>query len=334
MAALLGAFTTSCGDDDDSPGFSNGDTVTLRTPGTLSQLLGDAVRTVTTLKVKGPINGDDIICLRRMAGCTYEDADSCGVLSVLDLSNATMTAGGASYSRNYYTTTGRVGDYMFYRCDGLTSLQLPSGTTTIGSFAFAECQNLTEITVPESVTSVGEAAWYNCPSLTTVTLPTGIGELAPSVLAVCTSLTHVTIPEGVTTIGTSAFYQCTGLTSVTIPEGVKKISTSAFYRCSALTSVTIPQSVTSVGNEAFWACSALKELTLGRGVTSIGGWAFWNCTSLTLIRSLNPNPPSCGSYVFAYVPTDSCVLSVPQGSAEAYANANGWRDFQNIQDVE
>ncbi len=190
MAALLGAFTTSCGDDDDSPGFRNGDTVTLRTPGTLSQMLGDAVRTVTTLKVNGPINGDDIICLRRMAGCTDEDADSCGVLSVLDLSNATMTAGGASYSRNYYTTTGRIGDYMFYRCDGLTSLQLPSGTTTIGSFAFADCQNLMSTTVPEGVTSIGEAAWYNCPSLTALTLPAGIGELARGAMLVAYLLHH------------------------------------------------------------------------------------------------------------------------------------------------
>ncbi len=321
----------SCSDDDDSSvGIKTENSVTLKKAGTLRELLGDEVQTITSLKVSGPINGDDIVCLRQMLGCTDEDVDTRGVLAVLDLSGATITEGGEPYNMGYYTSKGRIGRYMFYRCEGLERMVLPSNVTSIGSFALANCAHLTQVTIPKGVTSIEEAALYACAELTDVTFPEGITEMSPSVLGECAALKELTIPNGVTKIGTSAFYRCLSLTEVTIPNSVTSIATSAFYRCSSLVQVTIPESVTSIGNEAFWACSGLTEVTIGRGVTSIGGMAFWNCTGLTSVTSLNPVPPACGMYVFLYVPTSDCVLLVPSGAKDAYATANGWADFDNI----
>ncbi len=331
MATCCAAFTTACSDDEDSiAGTKTGNSVTLKTAGTLSQLLGEAVQTITSLKVSGPINGDDIICLRQMLGCTDEDVDTRGELAVLDLSDASVSAGGNSYYMGYYTSKDRIGSYMFYRCVGMEKIVLPSSVTSIGSFALAECNSLTQATLPDAVTSIGEAALYNCTSLSSITIPDGVAEISPSVLAECAALTSITIPNGVTKIGTSSFYRCVGLANVVIPNSVTSIGTSAFYRCTGLTSIIIPESVTSIGNEAFWACSGMTEITIGRGVTSIGGWAFWNCIGLTSVTSLNPTPPTCGSYVFRYVPTSTCVLYVPEGSGKLYSTAKEWEDFENI----
>lgn len=40
----------------------------METPGTLSELVGDEKETMESLKVSGPINGDDIAFLREMMG--------------------------------------------------------------------------------------------------------------------------------------------------------------------------------------------------------------------------------------------------------------------------
>lgn len=119
----------------------------------------------------------------------------------------------------------------------ITSINIPSGTTTIGYSVFNGCSHLTSVTIPNSVTTIGENAFYNC-----------------------TDLNSVTIPDSVTTIGTSAFQNCGRLTSVTIGNSVTTIGITAFYLCNGLTSITIPDSVTSIGERAFRSCTSLTSI--------------------------------------------------------------------------
>ena len=46
--------------------------------------------------------------------------------------------------------------------------------TSIGNFAFYGCEKLTSIDIPESVMSIGQSAFYNCSNLTSVTIPEGV----------------------------------------------------------------------------------------------------------------------------------------------------------------
>ena len=75
----------------------------------------------------------------------------------------------------------------------ITSIDIPSGTTSIGDYAFYICTSLSSVTIPSSVTSIGNNAFQDC-----------------------RSLTSVTIPSGVTSIGNYAFRYCSGLTSVIV----------------------------------------------------------------------------------------------------------------------
>ena len=89
---------------------------TLNNAGTLKSTLGSDYLDITSLKIVGPINGDDIYYLRKMLGAdSFSEADR-GVLSRLDLSEALIVKGGEWYYNYYYTSKNVIGEHMFRRC--------------------------------------------------------------------------------------------------------------------------------------------------------------------------------------------------------------------------
>ena len=144
----------------------------------------------------------------------------------------------------------------------------------------------------------------------------------------CSGLTSVTIGNGLTHISEGAFSGCSGLTSVTIPESVTSIGSYSFMSCSSLTSVTIPKSVTSISDGAFYGCKVLANVIIPNSVTSISDYAFRDCTGLTSITSYIQEPfatKNCWGEVNKSIP-----LYVPYGTKEKYQNADGWKEFTNI----
>ena len=74
-------------------GYVNG-VVTVATAGTMKKLIGDDYLNITSLKVLGFINGDDVYYLRKMLGASsFSEADR-GKLTTLDLSEAVIVEGG------------------------------------------------------------------------------------------------------------------------------------------------------------------------------------------------------------------------------------------------
>ncbi|MCQ2188964.1 MAG: leucine-rich repeat domain-containing protein [Paludibacteraceae bacterium] len=61
-----------------------------------------------------------------------------------------------------------IGDRTFWRCDNLTSVEIPSSVTSIGYYAFAYCSSLASIEIPSSVTSIDEYAFVECQNLDVV----------------------------------------------------------------------------------------------------------------------------------------------------------------------
>ena len=259
-------------------------TIKLDEAGTLPNRIAVSRKNlITNLKIVGKINGTDLKFIREMAGRDYNLNKTDGKLSILDLSEAKIVAGGDAYVQydNKYTSNDKLGDYAFYRCSRLTNLILPSSVTEIGWGAFDGCSGLTSMTIPSGVTWIGVYAFYGCSGLTSLTLPSSVTGIGSEAFKGCSGLTSLTLPSSVTSVGGSAFEGCSGLTSLTLPSSVTSIGKWAFKGCSGLTSLTIPSSVTSIGIAAFEGCSGLTSLTLLSGVTSIGNSAFSGCSGLT-----------------------------------------------------
>ena len=276
-------------------------TIKLDEAGTLPyKISANEKNLITNLKIVGKINGTDLKFIREMAGRDFNGGKTDGKLSILDLSEAKIVAGGDAYVRygdNYYTSNDKLGDWAFYGCSGLTSLTIPSGVTSIGDKAFRGCSRLTSLTIPSGVTSIGDWAFSGCSGLTSLPIPSSVTSIGNYAFYGCSGLTSLTLPSGVTSIGNYTFYGCRGLTSLTLPSSVTSIGNNAFTGCSGLTSLTLPSGVTSIGDYAFYGCSGLTSLTLPSSVTSIGDWAFGYCSGLTSL-TLPSGVTSIGNYVF------------------------------------
>ena len=319
---LLGCLSIQAANDDL---ITKQITIKLDKAGTLPDRIASSKKyKITNLKLVGEINGTDWNMIREMAGRNYQESSTEGNLSVLDLSEAKIVAGGDYYYDNLfnnkvYTSYDEIGEYAFAYCSGLTSLTLPVGITSIGEFAFSGCSGLTSLTLPAGITSIGEYAFSGCSGLTSLNLPAGITSIDKYAFLDCSGLTSLTLPDGITSIGISAFSGCSRLTSLNLPAGITSIDKYAFLDCSGLTSLTLPDGITSIGSRAFYGCSGLTSLTLPAGITSIGDDTFSGCSGLTSL-TLPAGITSIGEYAFSGC-SGLTSLNLPAGitSIDKYA---------------
>lgn len=166
---LLGCLSIQAANDDL---ITKQITINLDKAGTLpNKIASSEMYKITNLEIIGEINGTDWNMIREMAGRDNRGYGTEGKLSVLDLSEAKIVAGGDYYyddnlfNNKVYTSNDEIGEYAFYGCSGLTSLTLPAGITSIGEFAFSYCSGLTSIYVyAEKVPRIGRYAFEGCAS--------------------------------------------------------------------------------------------------------------------------------------------------------------------------
>jgi len=262
-----------------------------------------------------------------------------------------------------------IGDYAFYGCTGLTSINIPQSVNTIGNVSFQGCTGLINIdannpnyasldgllynktmttliqcplaktgnlTIPSFVTSIGSNAFFSCSHLTTITIPSSVLSIGSGAFSNCTGLSNITIPSSVTSIGDLAFQGCTGLTTVNFNAiyctRMGSLSYPVFSGCTNLTNVIIGDIVNIIPAYAFIVCRGLTSITFPSSVTSIGSNAFSDCTGITTIYTYATVPVSLwgNSGVFYNVNKITCILYVPKGSLSAYKAADFWNDFVNI----
>ena len=191
------------------------------------------------------------------------------------------------------------------------------------------CQNTI---IPEDVVAIGEDAFMGCQYLKNIRLPENVKSIGGHAFEDCKSLESIVIPEGVTSIEYMAFYGCSGLQEVSIPESATAIGFCTFDGCSSLKEVVIPDNVASLDNQAFMGCSSLEKVTLGAGITRMNYASFHHCDKLMTIVSRIQEPFALTSGVFTY--NEGATLYVPAGTKALYEATEGWKQFQNIVEME
>ena len=197
---------------------------------------------------------------------------------------------------------------------------------------FSDCSQLSEVTLPNTISEIPSYTFYNCTGLTNVTMPSALTSIGSSAFYGCTALTFVSLPASLTEIGANAFWGCDALTSVYIPAGIKTIKEYCFKSCDKLATVTLPDGLTEIEQQAFIGCPALKTITLPASLAKMGNDVF-SGKDMVSIRSLRETPPEATEYTFRSMTNKAtCILYVPAGTKEAYAAAEGWKDFTDIQE--
>lgn len=282
-------------------------TIQVNTAGTLSTLMGtynDRTKT-THLKVTGFLNGTDITIIREMGGSWANGINSYGKLTDLDLSEATIVAGGTYYwienlppwmnPRSYSTVANQISARMFDACYVLQKVILPTNAVSVGDYAFNGCSGLTSVNLWEGVTSIGTFAFNGCSKLSSFSIPNSVTSLGLSAFKDCSALTRIWIPESVTFDLVQALSNCTKLAEFQVSGNNPVYSSMDGMLCSkdrrqvicfpaGKTSCTLPDTVTSIADNAFSGCKNLTLLTMSDSIVSIGTNAFKGCTGLTNVR--------------------------------------------------
>lgn len=131
-------------------------------------------------------------------------------------------------------------------------------------------------------------------------------------------------PLPVEPCNTAWFYD----TEVFLGEGITSIGTHYFCGWTKMNKIDMSPNISSIGTGAFSYCTSLKSIEIPSNVKRIGDNAFEECTSLTSMF-VSENIAECTGSPFASI-SNTCTLYVPKGYKEAYQNAPGWKEFQNI----
>ena len=191
------------------------------------------------------------------------------------------------------------GQYAFYGCTSLKSINLPVTQKTLPTSFLEGCSSLESIELPTTLTTINTDAFYGCSKLANVTLHEGLTTIERRAFQNC-KLDQITIPSTVAfqgnpttsvtwlpktcSIGTgdnAPFYSTSSkITSFVFGDSVQTIPGYLCYKMNKLENIALPEKLVTIGQYAFNGCSLLKDVTIPASVSSIGTYAFAFCTSI------------------------------------------------------
>ena len=151
---------------------------------------------------------------------------------------------------------------LFYACNSLYEVRLPSSITEIRDYAFCSCENLTLDFLPDNITSIGYCSFWGCYNITPSCIPESCTTLKSYSFAYCSKVPFETIPSGITEIPDHAFIGCYRMNFPVMPNHITRIGESAFESCTGFRELLIKSNVTYIAPNAFKGCHNLRRLDL------------------------------------------------------------------------
>lgn len=206
--------------------------------------------------------------------------------------------------------------YYYPAAKAATSYKLPDGTTTLnGDFPFYRCKNLETVDL-NNVTVVEDSYDY-------------VNDSAEpySIFTICKSLKEIKVASGNPAFATvdgvlfnkdmtrlESYPAGNGKDAYTVPDGTTTIRYGAFNWNKDLVSVTFPASITDLGTTPFAGWSKLGTITL-------------KSTTPPALASGLGNGTLDGSMATEKF---AGTINVPAGSSDAYRAAAGWSQYADL----
>ncbi|MDR0873183.1 MAG: leucine-rich repeat domain-containing protein [Prevotellaceae bacterium] len=242
---------------------------------------------------------------------------------------------------SFAATGGAVNENINWALDDDGTLTI-SGTGDMpdyGHYASAPWYNhrysIESVMVEYGITKIGKENFhYDYTALVSVSIPNSVITIGEMAFSQCDKLTEIIIPNSVTSIGKSAF-SSSGIQKVTIPNSIITIGDMAFSGCASLQEIVIPNSVISIGEWAFEGCYVLTKVVLSNSIEDIGYYTFANCDDIKLIIVNWETPYVLGDYfaLWGKLNKAQCTLIVPAGTKSLYQQAEVWKDFIIIEQI-
>ena len=260
-----------------------------------------------------------------------------------------------SYNEVEYVVDA-IGEYAFFECPNLESVEIPNSVQTIGERAFENCSALSSVTIGESVTRIGYYA-FKSSGLTSVVLPNSLEYIDYHAFDGCANLEYVSLGLSIQTIREYVFQGCDNLatvnvgsisslmnieftnndsnpltkaehlylneeevTELVIPDGVTEIPANFFSGLTGITSVVIPGSVTYIGDNAFSGCTSLASVTFPDSPFTLGQNVFANTAFL---NNAEDGVIYVGNIVYGYKGTmpENASIVIKEGTIAIVENA-------------
>lgn len=88
----------------------------------------------------------------------------------------------------------KINNGAFAYCD-LGAVELPNGISELGNRLFYGCNSLEDVKLPSNLKKIGDEAFAYCQALNSIVLPDGVTELGNNVFTGCKSLEDVKLPS-------------------------------------------------------------------------------------------------------------------------------------------
>ena len=316
------------------------DAIMLKEAGELQFLLGNNLYDYPSLTLAGPMNGDDLNCLRKMMGRNLDESDTPGKLASIDMTDVKIVAGGGPYGANRYVQDHVIGQGLFANCDYLTNVILPTDVTTIEKDAFMNCKSLAKIEIPASVSNLLPSS--GCTALRDIEVSEANSNYSSdNGVLLNAQQTNIlwfpmgkqgeySLPNTITSIGNYAFKECSIETFI-LPDNMNEIGQGAFID-SKVKEVKLPANLKRIPTSTFQGCKQLKVVRIGSKTEAISDYAFDLCP-LTDIYVEAKLPPVCSPHAFTTRGTsflNTCIVHVPTEKAAFYKGDVIWKQFKNI----
>lgn len=221
-----------------------------------------------------------------------------------------------------------IGDYAFYRCLNLATINFPIASS-VGNYSFYGCSELTSADF-QLVTYLGNYAFDSCSKLANANFPALSGSVSARSFYYCSALTTAKFPLA-KAVSSYAFGRCANLTNIECPNA-GYIDNMGFYGCESLTKMNLP-SVKYINTNAFYNCYNLVTIDTSALTDFIEKNAFLNCYALTTLvlrdATMVPVLKDVSALLSTPIADGTGYIYVPSALANSYKSATNWSTYAN-----